>query len=261
MHTGSSSGQTPYFFEGSEATVVHRLDCREKGAVSALKGTVQISKIAAAQRQLDAAIRMFFQREDALAIHTVVAAAFGILRDLTKKRGRHFTSEVFRVGILNIAKRYVAGTLPPDEKAMIDGSRLMTMIEGLIEDVRAQGDNFAIERIRVNVTKPHEHKLWLSQATTFLKHADRDADHFLSADDLDNEKMLMATCAAYLKLMKQPTPEITAYFAFWSAKNHQVDDLAKEVQKFARQLEATNETRQYKLCAQFIRDNKRNALL
>jgi hypothetical protein len=34
------------------------------------KDTLQISKIAAAQRQLDAAIRMFFDQEDELAIHT-----------------------------------------------------------------------------------------------------------------------------------------------------------------------------------------------
>ena len=85
----------------------------------ALKSTIQISKIAAAQRQLDAAIRMFFQTEDELAIHTVTAAAFQVFRDLTEERGGHLTKEVFRSGILNIAQQYVAGTLSPDKKAMI----------------------------------------------------------------------------------------------------------------------------------------------
>jgi hypothetical protein len=126
--------------------------------VSVLKGTVQISKIAAAQRQLDAAIRMFFQREDELAIHTVTAAAFQILRDVTRKRGGHFTNEVFRSGILNIAQQYVAGTFPPDKKAMIEGSILMPMIEGLAEDIRVQGDNANKERIHVNVSNaPNGH--------------------------------------------------------------------------------------------------------
>jgi hypothetical protein len=82
------------------------------------KDTLQISKIAAAQRQLDAAIRMFFDQEDELAIHTVAAAAFQVLRDVTKKRGRHFTLEVFRTGIWVIAKQYADGTLPPDKLAM-----------------------------------------------------------------------------------------------------------------------------------------------
>jgi hypothetical protein len=38
-------------------------------------GTLHINKIAAASRQLDAAIRMFFAKEDELAIHTVASAA------------------------------------------------------------------------------------------------------------------------------------------------------------------------------------------
>jgi hypothetical protein len=37
--------------------------------VTESKGVVQINKIAAAQRQLDSAVRMFFQKEDELAVH------------------------------------------------------------------------------------------------------------------------------------------------------------------------------------------------
>jgi hypothetical protein len=226
--------------------------------VKAPKGTVQISKIAAAQRQLDAAIRMFFGREDDVAIHTVAAAAFQVLRDVIKKRGGHFTSEVFRQGLLSIAKQYVEGTLPTDTKVVIDGSNFITMIAPLIADIREQGDGFDAKHIAVKVSKQQEHKLWLSQATTFLKHADRDTDSFLSAGDLDNEKILMGTCAAYLEIMKTPTPEIAAYFAFWSAKNREVDGLAKEIQPFARQLETVNETMRYELCAKYIRENKKS---
>jgi hypothetical protein len=221
------------------------------------KGTVQVTKIAAAQRQLDAAIRMFFVREDELATHTVAAAAFQILRDLTKNRGGHFTAKVFRQGILNTAKLYVAGTLPPDKKAIIDGSGLMTIIAPLMADIQEQGDRFDPKRIDVNVSKQEEHKLWLSQTTAFLKHADRDADGSLSPEDLDNEKILMATCSAYLEIMKTPTPEIAAYFAFWAAQNHEIDRLAKEIQPFARQLEAVNEAMRYELCAAHICENKK----
>jgi hypothetical protein len=224
--------------------------------VTAPKGVVQINKIAAAQRQLDSAIRMFFQREDELAIHTVAAAAFGVLRDILKKRGRHFTKDLFRAGMVNIAKQYVAGTIPSDKKAMFEGTRVMAIIERLAEEIRAHGDAFDGSSVNVTVTESHEHKLWLSRVTVFLKHADRDAEDLLSADVLDNEKILMATCAAYIEVMKQPTPEIMAYFAFWSAKNDQVDDLAEEVQQFARKLQATNESARYGLCAKYIRQNK-----
>lgn len=228
--------------------------------MSALESTLQISKIAAAQRQLDAAIWMFFQREDELAIHTVAAAAFQILRDVTKQRGGHFTSEVFRSGILRIAQQYVQGTLPPDKKAMIEGSSLMPTIAELAEHVRMQGDSFDKERIHVNVSEKDEHKLWLSKTTVFLKHAERDSDDFLSADNLDNEKMLIGTCAAYVELINQPTPEITAYFAFWSVRNNSAHDMADEVQPFAQQLEVAEESQRYEMFRKFIQNRKTHIL-
>jgi hypothetical protein len=224
--------------------------------VSAPKGTVQVSKIAAAQRQLDAAIRMFFDREDELATHTVAAAAFQIFRDLTQKRGIHFTGELFKWGILNLAKQYAAGTMPPQQRALIEGSDFIKMIEPLIADIRKRGDKVDVGHIRVTLSKQREHKLWLSEITNFLKHADRDASNFLSTDRLDNEKILTASCSAYLELMKQPTPEIIAYFAFWSVKNYATEDLAKEVQPFARRLERANEAERFRLCAQYIREKK-----
>jgi hypothetical protein len=53
-------------------------------------------KEAAAQRQLDAAIRMTLHDEDELAIHSVVAAAYGVLRGLKKKKhGRREFGSVF----------------------------------------------------------------------------------------------------------------------------------------------------------------------
>ena len=46
-----------------------------------------MTKIQAAQRQIDAAIWMLFRNDDPVAIHTVAMAAFRILRDLAKQRG------------------------------------------------------------------------------------------------------------------------------------------------------------------------------
>jgi hypothetical protein len=139
---------------------------------------------------------------------------------------------------------------------MIEGSSLMPTIAELAEQIRVQGDNFDRERIHVNVSKRHEHKLWLSETTVFLKHAERDPNGFLSAEGLDNERMLMGTCAAYLELMNQPTPEIEAYFAFWAVMNNQVHDIADQVQPFARQLEGAEEMQRYEMCRKFIQDRK-----
>lgn len=123
-----------------------------------------------------------------------------------------------------------------------------------------QGDNFDKDLINVNVSQQRERKTWLLETTAFLKHADRDPKGFLSAGGLDNEKMLMAACAAYVELMNQWTPEIAAYFAFWSVRNDLANGLADEVQSFARQLQATEETQRYEKCLKFVRDSKANSL-
>jgi hypothetical protein len=46
-----------------------------------------ITKLEAAERQLAQAIRMFFDRSDAISIHTLAAAAYQILIDICAKRG------------------------------------------------------------------------------------------------------------------------------------------------------------------------------
>ncbi len=47
----------------------------------------RINKIDAARRQLDAGIRMTFGEEDPVAVHSVVAAAHRIIRDICENRG------------------------------------------------------------------------------------------------------------------------------------------------------------------------------
>lgn len=46
-----------------------------------------VSKIDAAKRQLEAAIRLFFQSSDVVVIHTLIGATHNILTDLAKKQG------------------------------------------------------------------------------------------------------------------------------------------------------------------------------
>lgn len=47
----------------------------------------RVTKLDAARRQLSTAIRLFFERRDTISIHTLVAAAQGIMHDLLKKQG------------------------------------------------------------------------------------------------------------------------------------------------------------------------------
>ena len=48
---------------------------------------IKINKIEAAQRQIEVAIRLLFDNEDPVAIHTLAMAGFRILRDVASKKG------------------------------------------------------------------------------------------------------------------------------------------------------------------------------
>ena len=58
---------------------------------------------------------MTFANEDELAIHTVAAAAYRILRDILDKRGRHDLENLYRAGLYRMAKDFVNGKLSKDE--------------------------------------------------------------------------------------------------------------------------------------------------
>ena len=55
---------------------------------------ISLSKTEAARRQIDAAIRLFFADEDVVPIHTILMAAFRILRDLAKRSGDSYMERV-----------------------------------------------------------------------------------------------------------------------------------------------------------------------
>jgi hypothetical protein len=52
----------------------------------------RIEKLEAARRNLAAAVRLFFERQDPIAIHTLAAAAQGVICDVAKARGQSNTS-------------------------------------------------------------------------------------------------------------------------------------------------------------------------
>lgn len=80
------------------------------------RAIVYITKIEAARRQVDAAIRMSFFNEDDLAIHTVASAGYRILRDLLNKRGRDDTEQLLKAGIFSCAQSLVHGKMSVDER-------------------------------------------------------------------------------------------------------------------------------------------------
>ncbi len=52
-----------------------------------MQSTLKLSKLDAAKRQLEMAIRIYFQNGDPVSIHTLVAAAYNVLHALNKTKG------------------------------------------------------------------------------------------------------------------------------------------------------------------------------
>lgn len=73
---------------------------------------IYVSKLAAAHRQLREAMRMFFENRDELATHTVAAAAYGLIADLKKDRGRDEAADYYWRAMFYAVRDYRRGTLP-----------------------------------------------------------------------------------------------------------------------------------------------------
>jgi hypothetical protein len=116
-------------------------------------GTVRILKLAAAQRQLDSAIRMFFGDEDALAITTVAAAAYRILRDVAEKRGQRVMVDDWRDNMLGVARAFVNNELPEETVSQFKSDpQLWPVVAILAEKIREIGSDRTIEELRPIVT-------------------------------------------------------------------------------------------------------------
>ncbi len=178
---------------------------------------IYVRKEAAAQRQLDAAIRMMLANEDDLAIHTLAAAAYQIIRDLKeKKHGRGELRERFALGLFLFAKDLASGklqTLPPE----IGPESLRKMIYGISDRIKRGevADGKGVLTL-LNISVAEKNAFWskFNLPAGFLKHADRQPSATLALDELSNDLLLMQATTAYVELMGTETPEMLAYFIY-----------------------------------------------
>ena len=156
--------------------------------------SVSITKHSAAQRQIDAAIRMLFSGEDALAVHTVVAAAHRIVLDLAERRNLSPYTEPIRKTIATLYRQHFGGLIPN-------------------QNLQHWTTQFEKKNFRPYLNRP----------ANFLKHADRDAGDVLEQDSLQTDLLLLASCVTYANLGLEYTPEMKAFFR-WHLAVHPHED-------------------------------------
>lgn len=163
-------------------------------------GKVFINKLSAGERQLSAAIRMYFLEEDPLAIHTVASAAHNVLADLLAHRGKDASIHGVVYGLLRAAKDFHEGELTEDD--------IRAWGEGALEAIRQYADMFAkdpnldIDTVASSAPPDFARAFWAEKRSSYnyLKHGDRDAAGLLDAAKINNEDTILhaITCSQHL---------------------------------------------------------------
>jgi hypothetical protein len=231
------------------------------------RATMFIKKLEAARRQLDAAIRMTFANEDELAIHTVAAAAYRVVRDLLEKRGRFDLDETITVGAYLTACSLAAGELPQAELDDLtrESPKLRDLIAAIADEIKAKGDAITPS---IHLDRSLRIADWsrLSAAANFLKHADKDAETHLSLNKINNDEILVRAISAYVSIFRQPsdilhqrpyilhqTPAMSAFHIWWMSR-HDPDQLRQEYgAEFADVFQRLSPSRRRRACLKLIR--------
>jgi hypothetical protein len=187
---------------------------------------VRILKLSAAQRQLDAAVRMTFADEDVLAITTVAAAAYRILRDVAEKRGHNPMTDDWRDNVLGVARALVKNELPEDAvNSFKADSQMWPIVSILAEKIRKLGADRTIEELRsivtVDASAQTERSYWrdVNRAANFLKHADVDFDQALEARQVNANELIFGGCRLYMDLLGHLTAEMEVWTAYYFAES------------------------------------------
>ena len=166
-----------------------------------------VNKLAAAERQLGAAIRMYFMEEDALAIHTVASAAYGLYADLLRHRGKDPAFHGLMYGLLSAANAYINGDLS-DRDLEGWGEGELDTLQPLIDMLKEKPDR-NIDEIQVSGPAEAAREFYRDkrQAYNFLKHADHDPSAMLDSASVNNEDLIFQAIGCSLHLNCPFTPE------------------------------------------------------
>ena len=181
--------------------------------------TLHVTKLAAAKRQLQAAIRLFFLEEDELAVHTVASAAYGLLKDLKRDRGQNEAADSYRTTFFYLVRDFRRGTLPAhltsDPSKMAEIERIADQLSPITADSK-------LSDVQVTISPAQEKQYWneSNRAANFLKHADRDTDGTLPLEKIDNNLLLLKCCSAYRDIAPDDLGNEGLVFEAFTAANN-----------------------------------------
>ena len=175
-----------------------------------------VNKLAAADRQLGLAIRLFFLAEDSLGIFTLANAAYGIYADLLRKNGKSEWEWPIQYGLLRAAYDLAHGVLTEQELNVLTCGNevgLSTLLE--VSRLFSDRPDLQPEDVSVPGLGANAYQDWLAlrRPGNFLKHADRDSGQLLDEAEIEVEEVILRAVAASLHLNAPFTPEKEFFYS------------------------------------------------
>lgn len=227
--------------------------------MSTFSGKVHVTKLAAAQRQLRAAIRMVFAREDELAVHTVASAAYRILADLKSERGRDEVGDYYLTTIFYCVRDYRRGTLP---SYLANDPDTVKWIREMAERLPIDGDT-KFEDVIASVSPDVAKSFWQkrNKVSNFLKHANRDPKTHIALNEVDNLTLLMQSLGSYCDLVNDDLgAEGLVFWLYFNVASRRKEGLPGRFLDVAEHLEGLSPAERLSFCSAFVGElNARNS--
>ena len=212
---------------------------------------IHITKLAAAERQLRTAIRMYFAGEDELAIHTVASAAYGLLRDLKAEQGQDEAADNYLVSVFYVVRDYRRGTLP---KHLASDPSFMAAVEAWAEQIPI-GPDAKLQDVSATISPENARLFWRerSKISNFLKHADRDSGASIAEDEVDNLMLLLQAYNAHQDLTREgSTNEGLVFELYIGASEDPIREPESGAGQIRSMLAARPEVERRRMCVELI---------
>ena len=214
---------------------------------------IHLTKLAAARRQLCAAIRMYFAGEDELAVHTVASAAYRIIVDLKSSRGRDEVGDYYLTMTFYAVQNFHRGTIP---RYLADDPESMRWVQELAEQLPITATS-EYEDVKASVSPEVAKEFWRkrNKVFNFLKHADRDADKYISMDEVDNLFLLVLAQSSYLDIDKEGlSNEGLVLSIYFHVDSGNIDSLTKDEHVIVSYLESLTKDERLQFCSEWLKE-------
>lgn len=213
--------------------------------------SVHVTKLAAAQRQLRSAIRMFFLQEDELAVHTVAAASYNLISDLKAGRRLDEAADHYKISIFYAVRDFHRGTLP---RYMADNPESMSWIGKMAKQLPITADS-AYSDFEVSVDEHTARNYWRKRKSVanFLKHAKRDPRTTLDVDGVNNLILLMQAVGAYGDLIQDTLdPEGLVLWLYNMVIHGMPEDIQEHFKEMTEDLRTIEPNLRKRFCYEWI---------